>query len=618
MPIAYSYIRFSTIEQGKGDSLRRQEELSEAYAVQHDLTIDRTLNLHDLGVSAYAGRNREEGRLGAFLHAVDDGRIAPGSYLLVESLDRLSRQRVYAAMNLFTSILDRGITIVTLMDGHVYSQETVSDNPMKLMLSLLMMMRAHEESETKSHRIKAAWNAKRKNIATKKLTRQCPRWMKLNDERTAFTLITERVEIVLTIVRWSKEGMGQAQIAKLLNEQGIPGFSGQGASWQSSYVNKILTSPALFGQMQPKLWEKGLRTPEGSAVEGYYPAIVTEDEFKVLQGIRANRRVGGAKARKGRDMPNLFSGLVKCGYCGSSMVLATRPGPRGATSQTHGINRPSTKYLVCDGARRGLGCYAVQWNYKDFETSFLAFCTGLDLAGLLEQIHGTGAVQAKRQTLDDQLHVAKKELEAKNTAMDNFLRVLAIDSTSAPASLMQRVRHLQSEVDAVQDRIRQIEQDMSALDRQSRPVDEQLDMFRDFAVKLETLTEGELFRVRVAMSEQIRNIIRKIEVYPAGQLTDKNKIDLFRDTMLQSGESEERISSYIESTLRTEPKRQGRGGRGRYQSVADVGRNFAIYTHAAQLRLIYPEFNNPFNLTVDFGWNDIGGGDYLHSSESDI
>jgi DNA invertase Pin-like site-specific DNA recombinase len=34
-PTAYSYIRFSTPEQIKGDSLRRQVELSEAYAAKH-------------------------------------------------------------------------------------------------------------------------------------------------------------------------------------------------------------------------------------------------------------------------------------------------------------------------------------------------------------------------------------------------------------------------------------------------------------------------------------------------------------------------------------------------------------------------------------------------------
>src|SRR5215467_1963131 len=89
---AYSYIRFSTPEQAKGDSLRRQTELSERYAREHGLTLDDKLTFRDLGKSAFRGKNAQEGELGDFIKAVEDGRIKRGSYLLVENLDRLSRQ----------------------------------------------------------------------------------------------------------------------------------------------------------------------------------------------------------------------------------------------------------------------------------------------------------------------------------------------------------------------------------------------------------------------------------------------------------------------------------------------------------------------------------------------
>lgn len=77
-PRAYSYLRFSTPEQSKGDSFRRQAALSERYATEHALDLDQTLTFQDLGVSAYRGRNVQEGQLGAFIAAVDSGRVAPG------------------------------------------------------------------------------------------------------------------------------------------------------------------------------------------------------------------------------------------------------------------------------------------------------------------------------------------------------------------------------------------------------------------------------------------------------------------------------------------------------------------------------------------------------------
>ncbi len=54
-PLAYSYIRMSTDIQLKGDSLRRQEELSVKYAEEHDLELDKDFKLRDIGVSAFHG-----------------------------------------------------------------------------------------------------------------------------------------------------------------------------------------------------------------------------------------------------------------------------------------------------------------------------------------------------------------------------------------------------------------------------------------------------------------------------------------------------------------------------------------------------------------------------------
>src|SRR5438045_808551 len=87
---AYSSLRFSTPDQLKGDSFRRQTELSQRYAEEHGLDLDDKLTFHDLGVSGFRGKNVTQGALGQFIKAIDTGRVQPGSFLLVESLDRLS------------------------------------------------------------------------------------------------------------------------------------------------------------------------------------------------------------------------------------------------------------------------------------------------------------------------------------------------------------------------------------------------------------------------------------------------------------------------------------------------------------------------------------------------
>ena len=91
---AYSYLRFSTPEQSKGDSKRRQIEGAEEYAKANGLVLDE--KLRDEGISAYSGANRDKGALGGFLKKVEKGLIPTGSVLIVESLDRLSRENVMA------------------------------------------------------------------------------------------------------------------------------------------------------------------------------------------------------------------------------------------------------------------------------------------------------------------------------------------------------------------------------------------------------------------------------------------------------------------------------------------------------------------------------------------
>src|SRR5690348_8616714 len=106
-PKAYSYLRFSTPEQERGDSLRRQASMAEAYADKHDLELDPR-SYRDLGVSAFRGANAETGMLGEFLELVRAKTIARGSYLLVESMDRLSRAKPRKAVRLLERLCEEG------------------------------------------------------------------------------------------------------------------------------------------------------------------------------------------------------------------------------------------------------------------------------------------------------------------------------------------------------------------------------------------------------------------------------------------------------------------------------------------------------------------------------
>jgi DNA invertase Pin-like site-specific DNA recombinase len=97
VPKAYSYMRFSTAEQSKGDSLHRQTMMAREWSERQGIPLDTELSLTDKGISAYHGANAETGELGAFLAAVSIGAVPKGSWLLVESLDRISRDNAWRA-----------------------------------------------------------------------------------------------------------------------------------------------------------------------------------------------------------------------------------------------------------------------------------------------------------------------------------------------------------------------------------------------------------------------------------------------------------------------------------------------------------------------------------------
>jgi len=164
---AYSYIRMSTSIQLKGDSLRRQLELSKKYADEHGLELVDSLK--DIGISAFRGKNISDGAFGEFLQSIKKGNIDPGSVLLVESLDRLSRDKVLTAFRSFTEILDNDIEIITLIDNQSYTANSVNDNVGQLFTTLGIMLRANDESKNKSSRLKSVWKNKRDNLGRKNI-----------------------------------------------------------------------------------------------------------------------------------------------------------------------------------------------------------------------------------------------------------------------------------------------------------------------------------------------------------------------------------------------------------------------------------------------------------------
>jgi DNA invertase Pin-like site-specific DNA recombinase len=160
-PVAYSYQRFSSPAQWSGDSITRQHLMAAEYAKAHDLHLDESLTIRDLGVSGFRGKNAETGALAKFLQAVHSQHVPSGSFLLIECLDRLSRAHILMAQSLLSQLILAGINVVSLVDRRIYSAETLAKDPISLLYALIVFARANEESAMKSVRAREAWKRKR-------------------------------------------------------------------------------------------------------------------------------------------------------------------------------------------------------------------------------------------------------------------------------------------------------------------------------------------------------------------------------------------------------------------------------------------------------------------------
>jgi len=353
---AYSYIRFSTPEQIKGDSLRRQLEGSRQWAEENGYELDTSMR--DLGVSAFSGANRTEGSLKKFIDLIEQGHIDEGSVLILESLDRLSREELTKSLNLFINILSAGIKIVTLADRQEYTSESIN-NIGNLVISLVSMARAHEESQMKSMRARASWKAKVANAGNKKLSRFCPNWLQYNEETDSFDLIEDRAELIRDIFRKSIAGMGQGRLAKELNERHVPSW-GRANGWHETYLQKLCQNRALIGEFQPYSHNNGIRTPLGEPLTDYFPAVLESDVFHAVQTARKQRTV--ARGRRGNAFSNLLQGMSYCAHCGGTMRYVSNK----AYKDKQYI------YLTCSHAKRKLGCsHTKYYPYQQIEALVL-------------------------------------------------------------------------------------------------------------------------------------------------------------------------------------------------------------------------------------------------------
>jgi DNA invertase Pin-like site-specific DNA recombinase len=496
MPKVYSYLRFSDPKQAAGSSADRQADYAQRWASEHGLALDEALSLRDEGLSGYHQRHVTHGALGLFLRAIEDGMVDAGSVLVVEALDRLSRAEPIDALSQLTQIINAGVTVVTAVDGQEYSRAEIKANPFKLFGALVVMARAHEESDTKSKRVRAA------------IRRQCAGWQAgtwrgvirvgkdphwVRHIGKAWELVPDRAAALRFAVDRFLDGLGGVQVMRELAARGMA--TTESGSLGAAHLYKTLRKRLLLGEREIAVGG------ETYHLQGYYPALLTPDEFDRLQ-LALDRRKG---KRGVGEIPSILTGMgiAVCGYCGAAMASQNQMGrPR----MPDGRPWPGHRRLMCTRHSKGHGC-SVQGSIHaaPIERALMRYCADqLRMDALLSGGDAGNSLRAG-------LAAARRRLAALDTKLDKLGRVLLDDDGPAPITVMRQIRAMEAEADAARAEIATAERELAGWKPAASP---------EFASQWLDLMEGvELLEPepRLRARELVRASFQRIVVWHRGE-----------------------------------------------------------------------------------------------------
>lgn len=302
MPLAISYLRFSSAPQQYGDSLRRQQEAVGRWLQQNPSYQLSDVKYEDLGVSAWSGAHKQEGALGQLLEAVEQGIIPAGSAILVEALDRFSRLPFLDTLNLLSGVLSKGVDLITLEDGLKYDKGSLQDLS-KIYLLVGKTQAANEYSNRLSTRIAESYIGRaNKAKEGESIKRRNPFWLTSDGKLKA-----DEAKVVKEIFQSYVNGIGVRELARQYNHI----FA------NPSSVKKLLTNTAVIGHWQRYRVDRD--TKQRVALEliknAFEPAI---DEVLFYQAQNMmNKQPGMTHPRS-----NHLAGIVVCKHCGGN--FATR------------------------------------------------------------------------------------------------------------------------------------------------------------------------------------------------------------------------------------------------------------------------------------------------------
>lgn len=445
----YCYVRFSSNKQSDGDSIDRQQRLIDEYLTRHNAVIAE--RFEDLGVSAFRGKNIKVGALSEFLKRVERGEIKKGDTLIVESLDRISRQKELDTIHTLLEILRKGVLIYTLSDRQIYDYHEKSHTNIAFKINYITS-RAHEESDIKSQRSKSSWarkHAAAKNIKSL-MTRKLPYWLYVDSNKVSIDEV--KANEVRRAFELATYNLGTQSIASTLNREGAQ------KRWSLIAVRHLLSSKSVYGCLEiNKTKHLNGELEQGNyyeEVEGYYPAVIDKSSYYAVQKlVEQKKESGSVRGRASKGFRNVFKGLIRCLYCETLMH-------QNFTWRIKNGKKYEYMYLVC-GKSLVNACSSdadelkkIMIPYRFILEPFLLFYENFGAERLFDAEHKE---HEKKQTLES----LKQERIEKETMLANLTAEIERDPQASSRTVLKLIKKIEDDIDSIEEKAKQLMAEIS-------------------------------------------------------------------------------------------------------------------------------------------------------------
>lgn len=419
MKKVFVYHRVSSDQQLDGSGIARQAELLEGYLERTGICAEMDdpapVVLSDQGVSAFKGLNISEGELGAWMEQVRNG-MWDSSILVVESIDRFSRQNPFDVMGYINALMAHNVAIHDVMANIVISRSNSKDLPFVMMNA----QRAYDESKYKSDRIRKGWAKKREHAFNKGtiVTNKRPQWIEVENDKY---VLNHKAAVVKEIFSLYQTGMGCPTIAKQLQRKEGEQYKFN-RPWTGELVHKILTNRRVTGKIFISEIIRNHDDIENPVTQkkydmDVYPVVINEEEFELVQELLKSRRPNAGRVTVKKDgqeevliKSNLFSGIARCTECGGPMyhnVVRAKRTPKKGDPKIE-----EYRYIRCLNERDGL-CKNKAMTYETVERFVVEHLLGIDLSTVI-----------KEQEFNPEIEVLRIQIDQVKDQITNYEMVL--------------------------------------------------------------------------------------------------------------------------------------------------------------------------------------------------